>query len=488
MLKKLTSSEREFLTAAVGVINANPFSRERGAIDRKLVDFPDNENYTERYQRIIAAVSQGIDRLLAVGKNNIHDFSGDDRRLIESVLVFHAYHHCFLQFDPLIEKQIAQTDKPVKVPFANDTIQMLIGFGFTDKEAKRYFSAFFQLRRAYYFIGQTIVGRSPCMRDLRESLWNNIVTADIGLYMRELIGRMDDYSTLLLGETGCGKGICASSIGRSSYIPYDESSGGFRESFTHAFVPLNLSQFSEHLIESELFGHRKGAFTGAVADYKGALARCSRYGAVFLDEIGEVSIPVQIKLLQVLEDREFLPVGSYEKKRFPGRIIAATNQELDKLRSEKLFRDDFYYRLCSDVIHVPPLRQRFREDQQELDDLVLHVVKRIVGPDSDEVGYRVLEGIREQVPEDYGWPGNVRELEQCIRRILLKNRYEVEDSKLHSKNSEEKIIADVRCADVTALELLSDYCRLLYEKYGSYGAVARITELDRRTVKKYIVR
>ena len=117
---------------------------------------------------------------------------------------------------------------------------------------------------------------------------------------------------MLLGETGTGKGTAAAAIGRSGYIPFDERQGRFAESFMRGFIALNLSQFPETLIESELFGHRKGAFTGAVEAHQGVLARCSPYGAIFLDEIGDVPVPVQIKLLQVLQERTFCPVGSHE--------------------------------------------------------------------------------------------------------------------------------------------------------------------------------
>ena len=292
--------------------------------------------------------------------------------------------------------------------------------------------------------------------------------------------------TLLLGETGSGKGISARAIGQSGYIPFDKKKGCFAESFTRAFTSLNLSQFPEQLIESELFGHTKGSFTGAVSNHDGVLSQCSRYGAIFLDEIGEVPVPVQIKLLHVLEHRVYSPVGSHEKKRFPGRIIAATNRSLDSLRNEKEFRDDFYYRLCSDVILVPPLRQRIQEDPNELDELVKHTVKRIVGEDSDDVAFRVIHDIHNQVPNDYAWPGNVRELEQCIRRILLKQKYEIDRSAIAPDDVEGSLINGVKAGSMDAQTLLSHYCVLLYNRYGSYEEVARKTVLDRRTVKKYI--
>src|SRR5262249_46053651 len=155
--------------------------------------------------------------------------------------------------------------------------------------------------------------------------------------------------------------------------------GRFAESFMRSFTALNLSQFPETLIESELFGHRKGAFTGAVGAHEGVLARCSPYGSIFLDEIGEVGAPVQIKLLQVLQERTFCPVGSHDAVRFRGRVIAATNRPLDALRGRGLFRDDFFYRLCSDMIHVPTLRQRLQEDPGELRTLLGYAVANLIG-------------------------------------------------------------------------------------------------------------
>jgi transcriptional regulator with GAF, ATPase, and Fis domain len=121
-----------------------------------------------------------------------------------------------------------------------------------------------------------------------------------------------------------------------------------------------------------------------------------------------------------------------------------------------------------------------------MDDLVVHTVKRIVGEDSDDVARRVVDEIRTQVPTDYAWPGNVRELEQCIRRILLKRNYEIETVTDSLGDTESRLIAGIKEGSMDAQKLLSHYCMLLYDRYGSYEDVARKTSLDRRTVKKYI--
>jgi transcriptional regulator with GAF, ATPase, and Fis domain len=288
---------------------------------------------------------------------------------------------------------------------------------------------------------------------------------------------------LLLGETGTGKGAAAAAIGRSGFIPFNPNTQKFKESFTRAFVRINLSQYPESLIESELFGHRKGSFTGAIENHEGIFSRCSPCGAIFLDEIGDVRIPVQIKLLQVLQERTFSPVGSHEKFRFKGRVIAATNKSLDRLRREGKFRDDFYYRLCSDLITVPPLRQRIRESSRELDVLVEHLLLRICGPD---LHFPMSEVLKQAPGKNYAWPGNVRELEQAIRRIMLTGKYAGDAGA--EAHEEIPLSHAVEAGSLTAKQLVEKYCCDLYDLYGNYGEVARRTGLDWRTVKKNVSR
>ena len=179
---------------------------------------------------------------------------------------------------------------PLTVPFADEMIGELVRSGFTEEQAARYFALFFQLRRAFYFILRSLAGECESMRQLREALWNNVFTHDMRGYDAALWNRMEDFSTLLLGETGTGKGP-----GRGGDRPLgvhplpSRPSARFAANFTETFIAINLSQFPETLIESELFGHRKGSFTGAIDHHQGVFERCSAHGALFLDEIGEVS-------------------------------------------------------------------------------------------------------------------------------------------------------------------------------------------------------
>ncbi len=251
------------------------------------------------------------------------------------------------------------------------------------------------------------------------------------------------------------------------------------------FIPINLSQYPETLVESELFGHKKGAFTGAVTDHKGLFAMCGNHSSVFLDEIGDTSIQVQIKLLQILQDRIFSPVGSHKNEHFKGRVIAATNKSIDELRLEGRFRDDFYYRLCSDCILVPSLKQRIDENPSEINELISDKVEQITGHKAPEIDRTVKEVIDTELGKDYHWPGNVRELEQCIRRVIIKRSYQG-DKMIKSMDEKRKLFSDIESGSLSATRLLTAYCQILYSKYGSYKDVARITGLDRRTVKKHI--
>ena len=477
---RLSPTDRDFCTLVARTAFTNPFGEEFPKLYRLLGGTP---NPRDARRDAAEAVARRLER---AGLARLDRWSGEDRDTMQVVFLFDAYQRFYDSLEALVAGQISAGDPPVEVPFARDLLGFLRQRGFPADEALRYFAIFFQIRRAAHFIERGLIGRSPCMKELRRQLWQNVFTHDMRRYERHLWNRMEDFSTMLLGETGTGKGTAAAAIGRSGFVPFDERKGRFAESFTRSFVALNLSQFPEALIESELFGHRKGAFTGAFEAHEGIFARCSPHGAIFLDEIGDVTVPVQIKLLQVLQERVFSPVGSRERVRFRGRVIAATNHPLAELRARGLFRDDFHYRLCSDTITVPPLRQRLREDSRELDDLLESMIVRLIGEPVKETVAAVRASLHESVGRDYAWPGNVRELEQAVRRILLKRRYEG-DERTAAPDRTSAFTSAIEAGSLDADALLGGYCALLYERCANYEEVARRTGLDRRTVRKYLV-
>jgi len=483
----LNADDREFFQKIARAGLVNPFSDEHTDLELALSGLSPEASRSERTEKIAHELNTRIAGLQEASAATLDAYKGEERDLMQKVFLFELFYRFKDHYDELIKSQFTAGDTPVKIPFYHDVHQAMASRGFGEEAFRHYFSLAYQLRRAFYFIDRNLAGISPSMRELRANLWKNIFTHNIELYDRYLRDRMEDFSTLLLGETGTGKGTAAAAIGRSGFIPLNKRWRSFVESFTRSFVSLNLSQFPETLIESALFGHKKGAFTGAIDDYDGVFASCSPHGAILLDEIGEVPRPVQIKLLQVLQERVFTPVGSQKHGRFEGRVIAATNRSIEEIRGKKVFRDDFYYRLCSDMITVPPLRQRIQEDPRELDILLSLTVERLVGKPSPELTGMVRAAIDDQLGADYPWPGNVREVEQCVRRVLLKGSYSGHTAFSPAGGGlGSRLIAGIEQGSIEAGSLVSGYCYLLYQRHQNFEEVARRTALDRRTVKKYI--
>lgn len=481
----LTEQDRNLFGLVVEATSANPFGPQRAQIDRRIAGVLSHTEWEKVVPQAVRIVSERLALVEKKGPKRYQDFEDGDRLVLMHTFLFDVFHRYVQPFDAFIVQQEQKGDQPLTVPFADQVIGELVKRGFTQEQAVHYFALLYQVRRGYYFIYRGLKGRSDCMQKLRMNLWNNIFTYDIRDYAQGLWNRMEDFSTLLEGPTGSGKGAAAAAIGRSGYIPYDPAKRQFKASFTGTFLPVNLSQFAEGLLESELFGHTKGAFTGALAAHEGVMGMCSPYGSIFLDEIGEISEPAQVKLLKVLEERTFTPVGSHEKRRFTGRVIAATNRPIDQLRKEGTFRDDFYYRLCSDCIPVPSLAQRVQENPKELEELVEYFTEQITGASDAELSGRVMEVIERRLGKGYAWPGNVRELAQCIRRVMLKRDYEGQAVCRAEDGS-----ALLRAFDdgtLSADEVLNAYCRKVYKRLGTYEDTARVTGLDRRTVKRRVV-
>lgn len=473
-----------FFTTIADAAFSNPFGKERLSADLKIAGL--SSDRPDRIKRVRAVLTERIAELEANGQGDLRTTPAEKRETMLIVFLFDEFHRVCDDFDRHILKQERAQDAPIPVPFARDTLDRLMRRGISAEGARHFFAVFFQMRRAFHFISRDLSGESACMQSLRTRLWSNVFTHDVHAYERFLWDRMEDFSTLLLGETGVGKGAAAAAIGRSGFIPFDEKSGRFVENFMRGYVATNLSQYPAALIESELFGHRKGAFTGAIADHEGLFSLCSPHGAVFLDEIGDVPRDIQTKLLNVLQERVFSPVGSHEPRRFRGRVIAATNRPLEQLRERGEFRSDFYYRLCSDVITVPPLRQRIQEDPDELPRLVAHIAARLTGRESPALASRIADALAAHPGPGYPWPGNVRELEQAVRRVMLTGRYDGDPPSLPA--GAQALAARIERGDLSAEDLLAAYCAHLHDRLGTYEAVADRARLDRRTVKKYILR
>ena len=254
----LDTEERHFFKTVYNAAFANPFSRLRERLDQRIAGLFPSAPRRKAIDMCVLEVNRRLSMLEAAGITDINVYGHEDRELLRVVYLFDIFHNYRDRFDAHIEDQIKAGDTPVKVDFAREARDLWTSKGFSQESFYHYFALSFQLRRAFHFISTSLVGTSPCMRTLKKHLWNNVFTYDIVIYEQMLWNRMEDFSTLLLGETGTGKGTAAKAIGRSGFIPFDPKTGCFKESFTQAFSSLNLSQFPETLLESELFGHTKG--------------------------------------------------------------------------------------------------------------------------------------------------------------------------------------------------------------------------------------
>ncbi len=231
-----------------------------------------------------------------------------------------------------------------------------------------------------------IVGQSPAM----QKIYNTIARLTNA-----------DLSVLISGESGSGKEIIARALHE------------FSRRKSGPFVAVNMAAIPKELIESELFGHEKGAFTGAVQKFDGRFAQASG-GTLFLDEIGDMPMEAQTRLLRVLQEGEFMPVGGRKSVKTNARIVAATNREIHRLVADGKFRHDLYHRLNVVPIHIPPLRER-RED---IPALVQHFVL-------SSGSLKVFEPKAVAALQDFPWPGNIRELESFVRRLAALHAYDV---------------------------------------------------------------
>ena len=223
------------------------------------------------------------------------------------------------------------------------------------------------------------------------------------LEVERLAGKVapTDSTVLITGESGTGKGMLARAI-------HDQGSRR-----VGPFVSVNCSAIPEQLLESEFFGHTKGAFTSADRARKGLFLQADK-GTLFLDEVGELPLHMQTKLLNMVEDKEVRPVGSEQVRRVDTRIIAATNSDLVARIEEGRFREDLYYRLSMFHIHIPPLRER----QTDISGLIQFVLRGVKAQGSGSERIE-LDPLAEQILLGYGWPGNVRELENVINRACI---------------------------------------------------------------------
>lgn len=303
-----------------------------------------------------------------------------------------------------------------------------------------------------------------------------IGNSDVVIELKELVRKvaLSDATVLILGESGTGKDLIARSIHYHSRR---------REK---PFVAINCGAIPELLLESELFGHKKGSFTGAIQD-KDGLFKTADTGVLFLDEIGNLSLTLQVKLLRVLETQEFTPVGSTRPERVDVRLIAATNSNLEEEVKANHFRADLFYRLNVLPINLPSLSER-REDIPLLANYFLYKIAR-----KNDSEPKSLSEEAERLISSYGWSGNVRELENTITRAFLLCKGETIESKDFPKQIRETAPAEVVTHDDPVNPTLESIEKayifwVLKQTGGNKSKTARILGIDTSTLYRKISR
>lgn len=293
--------------------------------------------------------------------------------------------------------------------------------------------------------------------------------------MRKVFERIDqiarvDHTVLITGETGTGKELAARGIHRRSVRANEP------------FLPVNCSTLTEALVDAELFGHARGAFTGAVASRKGIFLEAGR-GTVFLDELGDLPLALQPKLLRALQEQKLRPVGTAVEVPFEARIIAATNRDLESAIEEHRFRDDLYFRLNRFSLELPPLRSR----GQDILLLAQHFLTR-----SAAAAGKAIQGLSPPVAGrllTYRWPGNLRELQSCIEQAVTQATHSqilLEDlpPKLQRDTGSIVLVAGYNPSELVPLKQIeNNYIRHVLEAVGGDKTrAARILGIDRKTI------
>jgi DNA-binding NtrC family response regulator len=310
--------------------------------------------------------------------------------------------------------------------------------------------------------GQKLIGVSEPIKKIHELI--------------QKVAERDNVHVLITGESGTGKELVARAIhgnGKRNDMP---------------FIPVNCSAIPENLLESELFGYEKGAFTGAVATREGKFKRANG-GSLFLDEIADMPLNMQVKLLRVIQDGEVTPVGGDDSVRVDVRIISATNRNIGGMVKNGSFRDDLYYRLNVIPIHIPPLRER-RVDIPLLVEHIKDNLNRKLKKNIDTIPEQILTKLK-----SYNFPGNVRELENMLERAFIladENRLHLEHFPLLSDIRDEAVKSD----NNLSLKDISKHARFRAEREAIETALietnwnrvkaAKLLKIDYKTLRKKI--
>jgi transcriptional regulator with AAA-type ATPase domain len=435
----LSHAERAFLDAVGRVARANPFLPERVAAERDALGadyrfagavwYPGQELVVHRENLRLLHDRLGVllERLRAALAAGAWATAAE-REAYEIACFYYLYDSFDERLETLIERPAARV--PFYDAFAAEVTRLFALPGSPPPpEPGHLFAVFFQIRRVFHYLIGDLLGTTLALAKLRASVWASILSCDVFRYHRSLYQEGDDLPTLVTGPTGTGKDVVARVIGRCRYVAFDVEGRRFVADHHRTYHAVNLSELAPSVLESELFGHVRGAFTGALCDSQpGWLEQIKVGGTLFLDEIGDLPLSVQVKLLRVIQNREFSRVGSREVLPFHGKLVTATHRDLGAMMRREEFRADLYYRISVDRITTPSLRAQLDEAPGELGRLVRSIVSRrkLARSDVDATTERVEAWILRHAPADYAWSGNMRELADCVGSVVWQDTFAFE--------------------------------------------------------------
>lgn len=490
----LSCSDADAVKALAGLTAANPFKPDQSDVECRVLGaaclterplwpadphspgpHPNVAHLRARTEDLAAALFRRLADGAAARREELDVY----RELVLCLL--------YLRYEPfwgdLIERSRTAAAGPEPVEwydaFARDAHQLfsvIPGPGLLpDAEIAHFFALGYQVRRAFHHISRHLFGRSRSAAALRARVWQSIFTHRPIVYRESLFRSLADVPLLITGESGTGKDLVARAVAHSQYIPFDPATKCFAATAS-AFQVVSLAALSPTVIEAEMFGHRRGAFTGADRDHSGWFESCSPYGAVFLDEIGDLNVDLQVKLLRVAQDRCFQRLGETVARRFEGKLITATNRDLTAGIRARRFREDLFYRLCADTIATPTLRSQLAEAPDDLRHIVAAILRRSGhSTDADALAAEVEAYVHRCFP-NHTWPGNIRELEQCTQAFLIRGEYT-------PPASIDRLDDALRHCRLTSRELVKRYVEIDHAQTGSQRETARRLGIHHRTVR-----
>jgi transcriptional regulator with AAA-type ATPase domain len=452
---------------------------------------------TENLKRMSGAIGTGVAIIAGALEQGA---TGTDHEL--TVYRGAALYRLFSEYGAELQRLIDEdgVDVPFHDAFLDRYRSLFRHRGLSVPEASHLLSLFYQARRVWYFASTKILGGSPSARAARLAIWRANIGRDACAYAGSLYRLMDEVPVLITGETGTGKELAAECVAWSRYIPFDVATRRFVRKPREDYHARNFCEVPDELVESALFGHKRGSFTGATADSTGFFGLPQVNGSLLLDEVGEIPRHIQAKLLRPLQNREYTPVGENQPREILGRLMFATHRDLEVMCREETFRPDLFERINGARIHMPSLRQILAEAPFELRTYVRAFVgKRIDDPEQAETWTEKVVVVLQATRAHHPWPRNLRELQHDTERCLLGDSAppapapatiapaSPQPATTAPPPSSEILGRRAKAGGVTLEEVERAYVTRLYALTGQNASeTARRAEIDRKKVSRLL--